>query len=238
MPGGVLNDAVGDYSFAAGRRAKADNQGCFVWGDSYDGDVTCSTTDRWVTRAQGGYYLYTNSALTNLCKLDPGGGNWACSSDRDLKENLTPVDGQQVLALLADMPITTWNMKGYDPSVRHVGPTAQDFYAAFGLGQDDLTIAAGDTSGVALAAIQGLYTLSQEQAARIDALEQENAGLQEQLDDLETRVTALEGGAPANEGSAGLLPSGLTVGWLLLGGLLVLSVVAAAVQRRRAGGRP
>ena len=55
VPGGGGNTAGGDYSFAAGRQAKANNQGCFVWGDnSTTADVTCSTDNRWVARAAGG----------------------------------------------------------------------------------------------------------------------------------------------------------------------------------------
>ncbi len=65
---------------------------------------------------------------------------------------------------------------------------AQDFYAAFGLGQDELHISTVDADGVALAAIQGLYQLSQEQAARIEALEVENAALKQRLDGLEVLV--------------------------------------------------
>ncbi len=49
-----------------------------------------------------------------------------------------------------------------------------------------------DANGVALAAIQGLHGLSQEQAARIEALEVENAALRSQMDDLEARLAALE----------------------------------------------
>jgi hypothetical protein len=49
---------------------------------------------------------------------------------------------------------------------------AQDFYAAFDLGEDDRHISAVDADGVALAAIQGLYRVVQEQEAQIAALEQ------------------------------------------------------------------
>ena len=58
-----------------------------------------------------------------------------------------------------------------DASVRHIGPTAQDFYAAFGVGQDDTHLAALDTSGVALAAIQELATVVLEKDAEIAALQ-------------------------------------------------------------------
>lgn len=54
------------------------------------------------------------------------------------------------------MPLFSWNYEGADPALRMLGPTAQDFHAAFGLGGADKTIASGNRDGVALAAIQGL----------------------------------------------------------------------------------
>ena len=48
---------------------------------------------------------------------------------------------------------------------------AQDFYTAFKLGSSDKSIASIDASGVALAAIQGLYNKLEEKEARIKALE-------------------------------------------------------------------
>jgi len=113
---------------------------------------------------------------------------------------------------------------------------AQDFSAAFGLGEDELHISTVNADGVALAAIQGLYSLSQEQAARIQTLEDEKAELQQQLGDLEARVTALEGGSEASGAGASAGPlSCLTVGWLALGGLAVAAGLVL-VQRRRVGG--
>jgi hypothetical protein len=203
VPGGWLNTAQGDRSFAAGYRAKANNIGCFVWGDSTDADVACDSDNGFVVRASGNVWFGTTSSpdlATGFINTSTGAylssaGVWTDNSDRDAKENFTPVDGQEVLASLAEMPITTWNYKAQDGDIRHMGPVGQDFYAAFGLGEDESHIAALDSSGVALAAIQGLYQLSQEQAARIQALEADNVSLQQRLDDLEARVTALEGGA-------------------------------------------
>ncbi|MEO8740656.1 MAG: hypothetical protein ABI537_13275, partial [Casimicrobiaceae bacterium] len=48
------------------------------------------------------------------------------------------------------------NWKSQDDSIRHMGPMAQDFRAAFGLGETDTGISTVDADGVALAAIQGL----------------------------------------------------------------------------------
>lgn len=56
------------------------------------------------------------------------------SSDRNVKEHFAPVDVQQILETVATLPITSWNYKEENSSVRHIGPMAQDFAAAFGVG--------------------------------------------------------------------------------------------------------
>ncbi len=188
VPGGNENSAAGDYSFAAGRQAKANNDGCFVWGDSTDADVACNNNNCWVARATGGVYFYTNAGLTSGMYLSVGGSSWNAVSDRERKENFAPVDVQELVARLAEVPITTWNYKSQDAAVRHIGPMAEDFNALTdglgGEGEDYINIL--DADGVALAAIQGLYQLVQEQAAQIAALQQQNA-------DLEARLAVLEG---------------------------------------------
>ena len=44
------------------------------------------------------------------------------------------VDLAGVLELLSKIPIETWNYNSQDPSIRHMGPMAQDFHRAFGVG--------------------------------------------------------------------------------------------------------
>ncbi len=236
VPGGRSNAASGDYSFAAGFQAQANTAGDFVWADSTGAVLASNYSDQFLVRASGGTTFYSTAAADVGVALYSGDGSWSSFSSRDVKDNFTPVDGQQVLASLANVPITTWNYKAQDASIRHMGPMAQDLSAAFGLGEDNLHINTLDADGVALAGIQGLYQLSQEQASRIQALEDENASLKQGLDSLETRVTALEGAnGTSNSASAGLFSSGLSIGWLPIGGLLVAGLVL--VQRRRAGGK-
>lgn len=213
VPGGYENQASGDYSFAAGRRAKANNQGCFVWGDSFEPDVTCSVDNRWVARASGGVYFYTNSSLTSGVYVPAGGGSWSSVSDRNLKENLHPVDGRDILGRVTQLPITTWNYLSQDASIRHIGPMAQDFYAVFELGEDDVSIATVDLDGVALGAIQGLAEIAEEQEALITQQDIRIAELEMRLSALEAR---LEGGnSPASSfggwGLVGLLLAGMAV---------------------------
>jgi hypothetical protein len=123
------------------------------------------------------------------------GTSWACSSDRNLKENLTLVDGRQVLAQLSALPIYTWSAKGGDPAVRHMGPMAQDFYSIFRLGTDDKTISTIDLDGVALVSIQALYQMSLEKDKKIEQLTKELEELRQkaaQLEELQRRIEQLE----------------------------------------------
>jgi hypothetical protein len=199
VPGGQENTAAGDYSFAAGWQAKADHDGAFVWGDSTDAEIHSSNDNQFIVRANGGLWF---GAVTTTDPFTPtigpgvligtssgaylsSGGAWTNASDREAKANFTLVDGQEVLVRLGEIPITTWNYQSQNPSIRHIGPMAQDFYAAFGVGEDDRHISTLDADGVALAATQGLYQLVQEQEAQIAALQQQNA-------DLEARLAALE----------------------------------------------
>jgi hypothetical protein len=99
---------------------------------------------------------------------------WRRLSDCTRKENFAPVDSREILRRVSALPITTWNYREDDPSIRHMGPMAQDFQAAFSLGEDDKIIDLMDEGGVVLAAIQALHELIISQ--------------QEEIDDLKTRL--------------------------------------------------
>jgi hypothetical protein len=181
-----------------------------VWGDSTDGDVACNIANAFIVRASGGVTFYTNSTLTSGVYVAHGGGAWSSVSARARKENFAPVDSERLLARLGEIDITTWNYKSQSPSIRHIGPMADDFNGLVaglgGEGQD--TINSLDADGVALAAIQGLIARGQAQAdriqaleaqtasqqAQIDALQSQNAAQQQALDDLQKRMAALEAG--------------------------------------------
>ena len=96
------------------------------------------------------------------------------------------------------MPISTWNYKAQTDSVRHMGPMAQDFHAAFGLGVSDKLIDTIDPDGVALAAIQGL---KQEKDAEIQVLradhEAQISALHDELRSLKEHVAALVATMPS-----------------------------------------
>jgi hypothetical protein len=87
------------------------------------------------------------------------------------------VDERQVLERLASIPYSTWSYTADATHARHLGPMAQDFHDAFGLGQTDRAYEPIDAHGVSMAAIKALYVLIQEQERRIARLEAENAAL-------------------------------------------------------------
>jgi hypothetical protein len=99
-------------------------------------------------------------------------------SDRNVKTNIESIDQREILARVAKMPIRQWNYKDDDASVRHIGPMAQDFHSAFGLGDTDKAIYNIDSNGVALASIQALYQIVQEKDEKIAGLESRLAQLE------------------------------------------------------------
>ena len=194
IPGGRENKANGSFSFAAGLRANANAPGTFVWADAtrFDIDFTANVTNSFLVRASGGIYFGSTTASTPSGKfIDTwthgylsDSGVWTDNSNKNLKANFTAIDAKDILARVSTLPLSTWNYTTDDPAIRHIGPMAQDFYAAFNVGEDDTHLAALDTNGVALAAIQGLA--------------QENQELKSQISNLESRLAALEQNAPAN----------------------------------------
>ena len=188
VPGGENCTAAGAFSFAAGRRANAAYQGSFVWCDSLDQDGGSVTANSFTVRASGGVYLFTSAASTGV-QVGAGGGSWSSISDRNVKDNFQPVNAQEILKKVTAMPLTSWNYKTQDKTIRHIGPMAQDFYAAFNIGEDDHHITTVDADGVTLAAIQGLNekveVRNQKSEDRIQKLESENVELKRRLGALE-----------------------------------------------------
>lgn len=114
-------------------------------------------------------------------------GTFVSASDRNAKEHFAPVDSREVLEKVVALPVSEWNYKA-DPTSRHLGPMAQDFYAAFGVGPDDKHITTVDEGGVALAAIQGLNQKIQDRETEIRKLQETNESLEKRLSELESAV--------------------------------------------------
>lgn len=94
----------------------------------------------------GWWDTWGKSALTGAAMILP------FLSDKDSKEDIKPVKFK-ILPKLASLPISTWKYKG--DTKTHIGPMAQDFFAAFG-GADDKTIDPVDVAGVTLGALKEL----------------------------------------------------------------------------------
>ncbi len=177
IPGGLLNIAGGDFSLASGHRAHADldHPGVFIFADSNDFDFRSEAADEFAIRATGGVRFISGidelgNPLTGVY-LPSGSGAWSTLSDQNMKAGISPADPDQILKALAEIPISTWNYVGQDSSIKHIGPMAQDFYDSFSVGEDDKHISTVDADGISLAAIQGLYSIVQDQEAKIDSLE-------------------------------------------------------------------
>ena len=184
---GIGSVATGSSSLAAGMGANALHDNSFVWGGS-GGTVASTGPGQFIVQAPGGVGINKNNPAS---ALDVEGTVTATTfnptSDRNAKEKFTPIQAREVLEKVATLPILEWSFKN-EPATRHVGPMAQDFHGAFGLGIDDKHIATVDADGVALAAIQGLDQ-------KLEQKETEIAELKARLEKLEQLVNAINGGA-------------------------------------------
>ncbi|MDH3377868.1 MAG: tail fiber domain-containing protein [Gammaproteobacteria bacterium] len=124
--------------------------------------------------------------------------NVVFSSSRELKTDFGSIDQAHVLEQVLGLPIQHWRLKTESSSARHIGPMAEDFQAAFALG-DGKHISVSDAHGIAFAAIQGLKaekdreieTLRSEKDRELAALRKSNADLTKRLAKLEHMMTTL-----------------------------------------------
>jgi hypothetical protein len=144
-------------------------------------------TDAVNLQAGNGILLGTNGNTLTVGVI-PG-----FASDRNLKTDFANIRPQEILDRLAALRIGSWRYTNENAGVRHIGPMAQDFQAAFGLGADGKMIYFVDGSGVALAAIQGLNAKLNDKDRNLQALETANAILAKRLDELSEKVESLAG---------------------------------------------
>ena len=150
--------------------------------NAYPGQIAYTTANSMTFRAGGSQAMVLNTSGLTV------NGTFVSASDRNLKENFQSVSAKEVLAKVAALPVTRWNYK-QDKQSEHIGPMAQDFYAAFNVGPDDRHITTIDEGGVALVAIQGLNQKLQDEAQAKDA---EITELKKQNDALAGRLNVLE----------------------------------------------
>jgi hypothetical protein len=143
----------------------------------------------FTVRAPGGSRFLTSSNNTAGVVLPSNGTTWESLSDSNAKTAINVVDHRETLRKVTQLPVTAWEYK-HDPNRHYVGPMAQDFHAAFGLGYDNKHIGTLDTDGVALSALKGLIAelrarqeRSAAQARRLAELEAELRALREEIGD-------------------------------------------------------
>ncbi len=107
-------------------------------------------------------------------------------SDRNLKYGVRPLSSEEILERLSNLPISSWTYNNEPPGVRHIGPMAQDFKAAFGVGADDRFISPVDADGVALAALQALHRQLNQLRCELKSLRSENRDLRREVQGLRT----------------------------------------------------
>jgi hypothetical protein len=185
----VVIDNSGDLDFGTTTRQMIN-----LYSTSYG--IGVQANDEYF-RTAGQFYWYLNGSHNNANGNSGGGSTlmslsasglyvnttFVSASDRNLKENFQPINPEQVLERVSALPISKWNYK-LDAGTEHLGPMAQDFYAAFNIGPDDKHIAVIDEGGVALAAIQGLNQKLNEKDAEIQDLKQSVADLKKLVQSL------------------------------------------------------
>jgi trimeric autotransporter adhesin len=176
---GFRTTAGGERSTAMGSNARAIGSGSFAYGDASSDAVVGALLNQFVVRAAGGFRFRTSPNESTGCDLQSLSGTFNCTSSRLAKEGFEDLDGGAVLEKLAAMPIQRWRYRGTDE--RHVGPAAEDFYAAFALGQGPTTISTVDADGISLLAVQALERRTAE-------LREENATLRAELEALRATV--------------------------------------------------
>jgi hypothetical protein len=210
---GEDNTASGAASVAMGYHAHTNaRQGSFVFSDRSSVDTLRAGVNHSANwRVSGGFRIFTSSNLSTGVTIQSGAsvsnwgqssaviststgaylstsGVWTNASDVNRKHLFKPVSGDEILTRLRALPITTWSYKVDPDSIQHIGPMAQDFKAAFGMGEGSVGIGTVDADGVALAGVKALDARTMSQDQRIKSLEQENADLRKRLEKLEAAL--------------------------------------------------
>ncbi len=205
---GEQNTASGAASVAMGYHAHTNaRQGSFVFADRATVDTLRAGVNHSANwRVSGGFRMFTSSNLSTGVTIQSGaavsnwgqanaviststgallttGGIWQNVSDVHSKHRFEQISNEQILEKLRHLPITRWSYKKEDDSIRHIGPMAQDFFAAFRLGHDNRGIGTVDADGVALAGIKALEERTRNLAEEIESLKADNAALRQEMKD-------------------------------------------------------
>lgn len=157
------------------------------------GDLCCKTEGP-VGEIKPEPVCFTPTSTQTTC---PQGCAPLCVSDRDLKTGIVPVDERAILDAVCGLPISSWSYESDPGAVRHIGPMAQDFYAAFG-GKTDRAYDPIDAHGAAFASVKALRAMLDDQNYRLGRLEDENRQMRAQLANPSCRTET----APRHPGKA------------------------------------
>jgi hypothetical protein len=168
-----------------GKNLKVTHAGNVMMGDSSSTTLTSSADNAFTARFSGGYRFCTNYDCSTGQTLS-GSGDWTSISDKNVKENFSPIDANQILDILFNLDIPSWRYIAQpDKNRRTIGPMAQDFYQLFAkplsLHSTDKLINQADINGFNLTAIKALEKESKK-------LEQENENLNKEMDSLKMRL--------------------------------------------------
>lgn len=164
--------AEGDYSIAIGYKSRPSHEGAIVLSDRSTNAFTVSTAEnQFMVRAAGGTIIYSDAEMTTGVSLAAGSGSWSTLSDSTLKENIELPDVDQIMKKAKALDVYSWNYIAQNDSIRHIGPMAQDFYAAFGFGEDERTISAVDFDGINFLLLKTLIEKEEELSEKINLIE-------------------------------------------------------------------
>ncbi len=185
--------ATGNYSTVMGTNASSNGfTGTFVYGDNSTIDTVKSTAaHQFMVRAAGGFIFYSSSDLSMGVELTSGAGSWTIISDRNKKANIQEINSQSFQKGLSKLPISKWSYRNRNE--RHIGPMAQDFYTAFGLGESKRHINMVDIHGVTFMGIKHLSNRLKETDGldEKDELQKDIEDQKEELENLKKRIKVL-----------------------------------------------
>lgn len=173
-------NTTGNLNTAAGRNALlsnttgSNNTAIGAQADVSQGDLTNATVIGFGASVDANNKIRLGDPNVTVIE---GQVAFTYTSDANQKENFLAIDGEKTLERIRELKLESWNYKGNDPSqFRHYGPTAQDFFAAFGHDSvgtigTETTINSGDMAGIMMIAIQELAKQNEELQQRIDDLE-------------------------------------------------------------------
>jgi hypothetical protein len=158
-----------DNAIAIGAEAKVSTSNCFVLGNN--------AVIRW------GFGI--SPSATHIIEFNPTitkaslslGGVWLNEANANKMDNVETVN--HLLAKIARVNITQWSYATEAKSIKHIGPTAENFNDVFKTNDESsTTLSASDMAGVAILGVKELAEL-------VKQLQQENTLLKERLTKLE-----------------------------------------------------